>query len=127
VRDRGEAADRGLDGQGEVRGVHRLGDVQRTEVAGDVPTHLVVREVHVHGRGGRDLQDLGAQVRVGDLAGDGVRAVHGVLEHDVRVAGLELDLGQDLEEVAGLDLLLRDARVVHHVVVDLRDVHVSEG
>src|SRR5699024_6300228 len=103
------------------------GDVQRAQVAGDVPTQLVVGQVDVHRRGGRDLQDLRAQVRVRDLAGDGVRPVHGVLEHDVRVAGLELDLREDLEEVARLDLLLGDVRVVDHLAVDLGDVDVREG
>src|SRR5699024_3031336 len=71
VRDGGEAADRGGDGLREVRRVHRLGDVQRAQVAGDVPAQLVVGQVDVHRRGGRDLQDLRAQVRVRDLAGDG--------------------------------------------------------
>ena len=43
---------------------------------------------------------------MGDLAGDGVGPVHGVLVHDVRVTGLELQLGQRLEELPGLDLVL---------------------
>src|SRR5699024_6665349 len=104
VRDGGQGPDRRTDGLGEVRGVHRGGDVHRAEVAGDVLAHLGVGQVVVVGGGGGDLQDLRAQVRVGDLALDRVGPVHRVLEHDVRVAGLELDLRQGLEEAAGADL-----------------------
>ena len=87
---------------------------------------VLVREVLVVRRRRRDLQDLRAQVRVRDLAGDRVGPVHRVLEHDVRVAGLELQLGERLEELAGADLGLLDPRVVDHLVVLLGDVDVRE-
>src|SRR5690606_857698 len=45
VGDGGERADRGVDGLREVGRVHRLGDVERAEVAGDVAADVVVREV----------------------------------------------------------------------------------
>lgn len=59
-------------------------------------------------------------------------AVHRVLEEDVRVAGLELDLGEGLEEAAGVDLLLVDAPVVDHLAVllghgDLREGHAVDA
>jgi len=126
VRDGRQGPDGHLDGLAEVRGVHRLGDVQRPEVARDVLADVAVGEVVVVRGCGGDLEDLGAQVRVGDLAGDRVGPVHRVLEHDVRVAGLELDLGERLEELAGLDLRLADAGVVDHLVVLLADVDVGE-
>ena len=126
VGDGGQRADGRLDGLAEVRRVHRLRDVHRAEVAGDVPADLVVGQVLVVRRRRRDLQDLRAQVRVRDLAGDRVRPVHRVLEHDVRVAGLELQLGERLEELAGADLGLLDPRVVDHLVVLLGDVDVRE-
>ena len=64
---------------------------------------------------------------MGDLrATNGVRTVHRVFEHDVRVARLELDLGEYLEEVACADLLLRDAVVVHHFAILFRHVDVRE-
>ena len=78
-------------------------------------------------RGGlRNLEDLRAQVGHDDLAVDRVFPVHGVLEHDVRVAGFELDLGEGLEELARLDLGLLDPGIVHHLVVLLGDRDVGE-
>ena len=66
------------------------------------------------------------RLRVGDLALDRVGPVHRVLVHDVRVARLELKLGQRLEEFARLDLRLADTRVVDHLVVLLGDRDVGE-
>ena len=126
VGDRGQRADRRVDRAGEVRRVHRLGDVQRPEVAGDVAADVVVGQVLVERRRRRDLQDLGAQVGVRDPALDRVGPVHGVLEHDVRVAGLELQLGDRLEELARGDRGLRDPVVGHELVVLLRDGDVGE-
>ena len=79
--------------------------------------------------GGRlgNLQNLGAEVRHDDLTGDGVRAVDGVLEHHVRVTGLELNLRDGLEELASVNLGLGDACIVDHLVVLLGDVDVGEG
>ena len=126
VAHRGQRPDRHLDGLREVRRVHRLGDVQRAEVARDVLAHLGVGQVVVEHRRRGHLQDLRAQVAVGDLALDRVGPVHRVLVHDVRVARLELQLGQRLEELARLDLRLADPRVVDHLVVLLGDRDVGE-
>ena len=61
-----------------------------------------------------------------DLALDRIGPVHRVLVHDVRVARLELQLGQRLEELARLDLRLANARVVDHLVVLLGHRDVGE-
>src|SRR5699024_5789999 len=87
VRDSGESADRGLDGLREVLGVHSLADIHGAQVARDVVADGLVGEVLVEGGRRGDLQDLGAQVRVGDATRNRVGTVHGVLIHDVRVAG----------------------------------------
>lgn len=55
-----------------------------------------------------------------------ISAIDGVFEHDIGVAGLELQLGQRLEELPCLDLGLADARVIDHFVVLLGDRDVSE-
>ena len=117
VADRGQRPDRRLDRAAEVGRVHREGDVQRTEVAADVLADLVVRQIGVQRRRSVHLQDLAAEVGHVDPALDRVRIVDRVLEHDVRVARLELDLGQRLEELARTDLRLLDARVVDHLAV----------
>src|SRR5699024_2834044 len=103
------------------------GNVHGAQVAGDVIADGLVGEVLVEGGRRGDLQDLGAQVRVGDATRNRVGTVHGVLIHDVRVAGLELDLREGLEEVTRVDLLLADARVLNHLVVVLGDGDVGEG
>jgi hypothetical protein len=126
VADRGERADRGLDGAREVLAVHRERDVHRAQVARDVLADLGVGEVLVVRRRRVHLQDLAAEVRHVDPALDRVGLVHRVLEHDVRVARLELDLGEGLEELARVDLGLLDARVVDHLAVLLGDRDVAE-
>ncbi len=126
VAHRGQSANRYLDGLREVRRVHRLGDVQRTQVARDVLAHLGIRQVLVEQRGRRHLQDFRAQVGVRDLAINRISSIDRVFEHDVRVARLELQLGQRLEELASLDLGLADPRVVDHLVVLLGDRDVGE-
>ncbi|SLC87874.1 Uncharacterised protein [Mycobacteroides abscessus subsp. massiliense] len=123
---RGQCTDRHLDGLREVRRIHRLSDVERTQIARNVLAHLGVGQIVVEQRGRRYLQDLRAQVRVSDLAFDGVGPVHGVLVHDVRVARLELQLGQGLEELARLDLRLADLAVIDHLVILFGDVDVGE-
>ena len=127
VRDGGQRTNRGFHGLAEVVAVHGQCNVQRTEVAGDVLTDGLVAEVSVVGGRLRNLQDLGAQVGHDDLTGDGVRAVDGVFEHHVRVAGLKLDLCDGLEELTRVDLGLGDACIVDHLVVLLGDVDVGEG
>ncbi len=127
VGDGRQTADRHLDRLGEVRGIHGLRDVERTQVAGDVLTDMRVRQVVVVGRGLGHLQDLRAQVRHGDATLDRVRLIHRVLEDDVGVAGLELDLRDRLEEATRVDLLLVDTAVIHHLVVLLRHRNLGEG
>ena len=122
---RRQGANRRLDGAGQAR-VHRLGDVQRAEVAGHVAPDVRVGQVLVVGARLLHLQDFGAQVRHRDAPGDRVRAVHRVLEHDVRVAGFELDFGQRREELARVDIGFPDAVVGHHLVVMLGDGNVGE-
>ena len=126
IAHRGQCPDRHLDGLREVRRVHRLGDVQRAEVARNVLAHLGVGQILVEHRRRGHLQDLRAQVAMGDLALDRVGTVHRVLVHDVRVTRLELQLGQRLEELARLDLRLADPRVVDHLVVLLGHRDVGE-
>lgn len=126
VADGGQPTDRGLDGLPDVGRVHGLGDVERPEVARDVLAHLRIGEVIVERRGRRDLQDLRAQVGVGDLAVDRIGPVHRVLEHDVGVTRLELQLGEGLEELARLDLGLANPLVLDHFVVLVGHVDVGE-
>ena len=121
IGDSSQAADCGLDGLGEVRGIHGLRDVERAKVAGNVLTNVRVGEVIVVGRGLGHLEDLRAQVRHGDAALDGVRSVDRVFEDDVGVTGLELNFSNGLEETTCVDLLLVDTAIVNHLVVLLGD------
>ena len=124
----GQAADRGFHGLGEVRRIHGHRDIERAQVAGDVVADLLVGQIRVEQRLVVDLEDLRAQVRHVDAPGlHRVGTVHRVLEHDVRVAGLELQLSQRLEELAGADLLFPDPGILHHLLVVLRDRDVAEG
>ena len=106
--------------------VYGLGDVQRAKVAGDIAAHVRIGEVFVVCARLLHLQDFGAQVRHGHAAFDRVGAVDRVLKHDVWVAGLELQLGDGGEELAGVDVGLLDAIVGHHLVVVLADGDVGE-
>ena len=116
-----------FDGGGEVPASHGLGDVERTEVAGDVLAHARVSAGRVVGRGAVGLEDLRAQVRHVDSPGHGIGAVDAVLEHEVRVAGFELEFGEGLEEVPGVDRALADARIGDPFVVVVGDGQVGEG
>ena len=88
---------------------------------------MTIAQIVVEGGRLVDLQDFRAQVGHGDAPLNGVGCIHRVLEHDVGIAALELDLGQRLEELAGVDLLLADALVPHHLVVFLGDGNFREG
>ena len=128
IRHGGQAADGGFHRIGEVRRIHGHRDIQGTQVAGNIAAQLLISQVRVEFGGGVDLQDFRAQVGHVDPRGlHRVRAVYGVLEHDVRVTGLELQLGHGLEEVAGVNLLLADAWVFHHLLIVLGDGDVTEG
>ena len=125
-RDGGQCAHRGFHRCAQIRTIHGSGDVQRTQVAGNVGAQMPIAQIVVEGGRLVDLQDFRAQVGHGDAPLDGVGCIHRVLEHDVGIAALELDLGQRLEELAGVDLLLADALVTHHFVVFLGDGNLRE-
>ena len=122
---RGERTDRGFHGVRQSA-INCLGNVQRTQVAGDIAAHVRIGEVFVVCARLLHLQDFGAQVRHGHAAFNRVGAVDRVLKHDVWVAGLELQLGDGGEELAGVDVGLLDAIVGHHLVVVLADGDVGE-
>ena len=122
---RGECADRRLHRVSQAA-IHRLGDVERTQIAGDVAADMRIREVLVVCARLLDLQDFRAQVGHGHAALNRIRAVDRVLEHNVRVAGFELQLCDGGEELAGIDVGLLDAIVGHHLVVMLADGNVGE-
>ena len=122
---RGECADRRLHRVSQAA-IHRLGDVERTQIAGDVAADMRIREVLVVCARLLNLQDFRAQVGHGHAAFDRVRAVDRVLEHDVRVAGFELQFGDGGEELTGVDVGLLDAVVGHHLVIMLGNGDVGE-
>lgn len=126
IRDRSQRADRGANCVPKVWRIHRLGDVERTEVARNILAHMRIGEIHVVGGRLRHLQNLRAQVRHRDAPLDRVGAIDRVLKDDVRIAGLELDLRQRLEERARVDLRLADPLVVNHLVVLLSHRDVGE-
>ena len=55
-----------------------------------------------------------------------MRLVDRILEHEVWVAGLELNLRDGLKKAPCADLLLTDARVADHLIVDLGDIHIGK-
>ncbi len=122
---RGESANRRLHRVGQAA-IHRLGDVERTQIAGDVAADMRIREVLVVCARLLHLQDFRAQVGHGHAAFDWVGAVDRVLEHDVRVAGFELQFGDGGEELTGVDVGLLDAVVGHHLVIMLGNGDVGE-
>ena len=126
LTDRSQATDGSLDSATKVRRVHGHRNIQRTEVTGNVLTHVLVGQVRIVGRRGVDLQNLRAEVRHVNAALNRVRAVNRVLEHDVRVAGLKLNLSDGLEELTRVDLLLTNTRVLDHIRVVLSDINVRE-
>ena len=128
IRHGGQAADGGLHRIGKVRRIHGHRNIQRAQVARNIAAQFLVSQVRIKLGWGVDLQDLRAQVRHIDPRGFyRVGAVHGVLEHDVRVAGFELQLCHGLEEVTGVDLLFTDAWVFHHLFVVLGHGDVTES
>ena len=127
LRDGGQCAHRRFHRCAQIRAIHGSCNVQRTQVAGNVGAQMAIAQIVVEGGRLVDLQNFGTQVGHGDAPLDGVGRVHRVLEHDVGIAALELDLGQRLEEFAGIDLLLADALVAHHLVVFLGDGNLREG
>ena len=78
---------------------------------------MLVAEVLAVGAWLLHLQDFGAQVAHGHAALERVRAVHGVLEQHVRVAGFELQFGERHEEFARIDIRLADAVIGQHLVI----------
>ena len=124
--DRGQTANGRFHRGAEIRRVHGLGDVERTQVAGDVLADVTIAEVVVVFGGRVDLQDLRAEIRHVDPAMDRVGTIDRVLEHQIRIAGFELQLGDGLEQLAGVDLLLANAPVGDHLFVLLGHADVAE-
>ena len=104
-----------------------MGNIQRPEVTGDILAHVRVVEVFVVAGRAVDLQNLRAQIAHVDAPGNRVSAVHRVLVHDVRIAGLKLNFSQRLEEIAGVDGFFANAIVGHQLVVQLAYRHVAKG
>lgn len=126
VRDRRQSPHRRRDRPSEIRGVHRLGDIEASQVAGDILADVSEGQVLVQRARLGDLQNLRAEVGHDHLALDRVGPVDRVLEHDVRVAGLELDLGERLEEFARVDPSLLDTVVSNHLTILLSNVDLRE-
>ena len=126
-RDGGQRTHRGFHRCAQIRTIHGSRNVERPQVAGNVGAQVPIAQIVVEGGCLVDLQDFRTQVGHGDAPLNGVGCIHRVLEHDVGIAALELDLGQRLEEFTGVDLLLADALVTHHLVVFLGDGNLREG
>ena len=124
---RGQGAHRGGDSAGKIRRVHGMGDVQRAEVAGDILADMGVTEVLIIGGWRTDLQNFRTQIAHGDPSGHRIGAIDGIFKHDVRIAGLKLDLRQALEKVAGADPALADPFVGHQLRIEIADGAVGEG
>ena len=121
----GQRANRGAHGGAQV-GVHRLGDVQRAEVAGHIAPDVLVAQILTERARLLHLQDLRTQVGHHHAPLDWVRPVDRVLEYQVGVAGFELQLGQRHEELPSVDPGLADALVGHHAIVFLGHADVGE-
>ena len=87
---------------------------------------MLVAEVLAVGARLLHLQDFGAQVAHGHAALERVRAVHGVFEQHVRVAGFELQFGERHEEFARIDIRLANAVIGQHLVIVFRDRNIGE-
>ncbi|MNS72086.1 hypothetical protein D3C72_1054840 [compost metagenome] len=118
--------DGGLDGLAEIGRIHCSGNVERTEIAGNILAHMAVGQIGIEFTRFADLQDFRAEIAHADAAGDRIGAVHRVLEHDVGVTALELDFGDHLKEFARLDLLLADAAVGDHFVIFFADRNLGQ-
>ena len=127
VGHRRQPANGGFYRAAKVGGIHGVGDIQRPEVAGDVFADLRVVQILVIAGGAVDLQNLRAQVAHVDAPGNRVCAVHRVLVHNVRIAGLKLNFGKRLKEIAGVDGFFADAIVGQQLVVQLAYRHVAKG
>ena len=121
----GQRANRGAHGGAQV-GVHRLGDVQRAEVAGHIAPDVLVAQILTERARLLHLQDLRTQIGHHHTPLDRVRPVDRVLEYQVGVAGFELQLGQRHEELPSVDPGLADALVGHHAIVFLGHADVGE-
>ena len=87
---------------------------------------LRVIEVFIVGGSVVNLQNLRAQVAHIDTTGNRIGAIHRVFKHDVRVAGLELDLGQPLEEIAGVNVFFAHSFVGNQFVIPFSYGDITE-
>ena len=127
VRYRRQPANGGLYRAAKIGGIHGVGNIQRTEIAGDIFADIRVVEVLVVAGRAVDLQNLRAQIAHVDAPGNRVGAVHRILVHDVRVPGLKLNFGKRLEKVAGVNVFLTNALVRHQFVIQFADGHIAKG
>ena len=125
VADRRQRTHRGFDTAGKLA-VHRLRDIERTQIAGDIAADMFVAEVLAVGARLLHLQDFGAQVAHGHSALDRVRTVHGVLEQHVRVSGFELQFSKRHEEFTRINIRFVDAVIRQHLVIVFRDRNIGE-
>ena len=87
---------------------------------------LRVIEIFIVGGGTVNLQNLRAQVAHIDPTGNRIGAIHRIFKHDVRITRLKLDLGQPLEEFAGVNVFFAHAFVGHQFVIPLTHGDITE-
>src|SRR5690606_38442188 len=93
---------------------------------GDIFADVGVVQILVISGRAIDLQNLRREVAHVDAPGNRVRTVYRVFIHDIRVAGLKLNFGKPLEEIAGVDVFFANAIVGNQLVVKLAYRHVAK-
>ena len=106
--------------------VHSFSNIERTEVAGNIATHMSESQIFIQNAGFLHLKNLRAQVRHGNTTLNRVRLVYRIFEYDIWISGFELNLSNSAEEVAWINVGLLNARIVDHIVVVLGNRHVRE-
>ena len=87
---------------------------------------LRVIEIFIVGGGTVNLQNLRAQVAHIDPTCNRIGAIHRIFKHDVRIARLKLDLGQTLEEIAGVNVFFTHTFVGKQFVIAFTDGDIAE-
>ena len=87
---------------------------------------LRVIEIFIVGGGTVNLQNLRAQVAHIDPTCNRIGAIHRIFKHDVRIARLKLDLGQPLEEIAGVNEFFAHTFVGNQFVIPLAHGDITE-
>ncbi len=116
-----QRADRCFNRLAKIGAIHGCCDIERAEIAGNILTQIFIRQIILKDAGFTDLKNFRAKIAHGDTAIDRVGAVHRVFEHDVRIAGLELNFRQNLEEVTCIDLLLANTAIIDHFAIFFGD------